>query len=191
MNKETTSKEEILSVAKKQAEESGLSYLSMRNIASSCHIALGTIYHYFNSKNELVSSLMEEFWREAFASYMIKTENCNDFRASFKDFYRLGVATSDEFSRKYLSSEKDFPSELMQMSKDKEAFYFGHIKEGLKRISLNDKKVNINNFTSDFTLEDFISLLLNECVISLRSKKDNLTFLEKLIDLVMYRKEGI
>ena len=55
-------KEDILAEAKKQAMENGYSGFSIKSIASSCKVAVGTIYNYFPSKDMLVASFILADW---------------------------------------------------------------------------------------------------------------------------------
>ena len=44
----------------------------MRKLARECYLALGTLYHYFSSKEELVIAIMEDFWKRRFKNYFQK-----------------------------------------------------------------------------------------------------------------------
>jgi AcrR family transcriptional regulator len=52
---------QIISVAAKAFEKSGFSQTSMDDIAAAAGIAKPTLYHYFESKNDLLHSIHEEF----------------------------------------------------------------------------------------------------------------------------------
>ena len=43
-------------------KEEGYSHLSIRRIANECHVATGTVYNYFKSKDEMVAGIMMEDW---------------------------------------------------------------------------------------------------------------------------------
>ena len=53
----------ILAAAKKQLFEKGYLNLAIREVASQCGIAVGTIYNYFPGKEALVAAVMAEDWR--------------------------------------------------------------------------------------------------------------------------------
>jgi AcrR family transcriptional regulator len=57
----------ILAAAKKQLFEKGYAELAIREVASQCGIAVGTIYNYFPGKEMLVAAIMAEDWRKAMA----------------------------------------------------------------------------------------------------------------------------
>ncbi len=65
-------REELIKEAKKEVMESGYSLLTIRSVAAACHIAPGTVYNYFKSKDALVAAFMIEDWNEKVSK--IKTE---------------------------------------------------------------------------------------------------------------------
>lgn len=54
----------ILEHAKKLLYNGNYKDFSMRNIASLCGIATGTIYNYFPTKKDLLRELMTQYWKE-------------------------------------------------------------------------------------------------------------------------------
>ena len=66
INPEITSKEAIMQVCRRIAEEKGLKALSMRTVAGECGIALGTLYNYFADKEELVIAAIASLWQDFF-----------------------------------------------------------------------------------------------------------------------------
>lgn len=56
-------REQIQKEAMRQILTDGYSKTTIRSVAKGCNIAVGTMYNYFNSKDELISSFMLEDWR--------------------------------------------------------------------------------------------------------------------------------
>ncbi len=57
-------KNRILDTTQREISEKGYSGITIRTIAESCGIALGTFYNYFKSKERLVASLILRDWIE-------------------------------------------------------------------------------------------------------------------------------
>ena len=55
-------RQEILKQAKIIMEHEGFKGLNMRTVAKECNFAVGTIYNYFPTKNDLLARLMEDYW---------------------------------------------------------------------------------------------------------------------------------
>jgi AcrR family transcriptional regulator len=66
MNKPISSKEALLKDAKSILLSQGEKGLSLRGLASKAGISLGAVYTYFSSKEEIVGTLVEEFWKDIF-----------------------------------------------------------------------------------------------------------------------------
>ncbi|QNU67742.1 TetR/AcrR family transcriptional regulator [Ruminiclostridium herbifermentans] len=55
-------KEDILLVTRQLLKDTGYTSLSIRQIAAKCGVALGTVYNYYNSKNEIVAEILGNEW---------------------------------------------------------------------------------------------------------------------------------
>ena len=55
-------KEDILLVTRQLLKEVGYSDLSIRKIATQCGVATGTVYNYYNSKNEIIVEILLNEW---------------------------------------------------------------------------------------------------------------------------------
>ena len=58
----------LIAEAKKQLEESGYGSLTIRSIARSCGVGIGTVYNYFPSKDALLASHLLEDWKQCIAA---------------------------------------------------------------------------------------------------------------------------
>ena len=54
----------LLEEAKKQIESDGYSAMTIRFVAKSCGVGVGTVYNYFPSKDDLVAAYMLEDWNK-------------------------------------------------------------------------------------------------------------------------------
>ena len=100
MNKAVTSKEEILEVSRSIAASKGITAVNMRTVASECGIALGSLYNYFTSKAELLSTTVEAVWADIFPPIKYpKTEKYSRiFESSFGKRRRKQTTLSTVFS---------------------------------------------------------------------------------------------
>ena len=55
-------KEDILLITRQLLKEVGYSDLSIRKIAAQCGVATGTVYNYYNSKNEIIVEILLNEW---------------------------------------------------------------------------------------------------------------------------------
>lgn len=55
----------IILAAKEILKKNGYNALSVRSVANKCNIAVGTIYNYFQNKNQLVAAAILQDWNKA------------------------------------------------------------------------------------------------------------------------------
>lgn len=58
----TNPESRLIAEAKRQIEESGYGAMTIRSVAKSCGIGVGTVYNYFPSKEALVATYLVEDW---------------------------------------------------------------------------------------------------------------------------------
>ncbi len=56
-------REALLKEAKEQITKNGYAKTTVRSVAASCGLGLGTVYNYFKSKDMLIASFMADDWR--------------------------------------------------------------------------------------------------------------------------------
>jgi len=57
-------REQLLNEAKRQILENGYAKTTIRSVATSCGLGIGTVYNYFQSKDMLVASFVAEDWKK-------------------------------------------------------------------------------------------------------------------------------
>lgn len=86
--------------------------LTIRNVASRCHVAVGTVYNYFSSKDELMAHVMLEDWMTSMATMRAAAEEATDvcgglrsiydalsgFESLYRDAWRNYAASNDAVS---------------------------------------------------------------------------------------------
>lgn len=55
-------KDRLIAEAKRQIEEAGYGTVTIRSVASSCGVGVGTVYNYFPSKEALIATHLLEDW---------------------------------------------------------------------------------------------------------------------------------
>ena len=88
-------KEQIQKEALRQILSEGYSKTTIRSVAKGCNIAVGTMYNYFSSKDELISSFMLDDWRLCVKK--MTTIDTDDV----ENYLRQLQGALNEFVRKY------------------------------------------------------------------------------------------
>ena len=66
MQPKATSRPAILAAARELVRRQGWDALTIRSLASACGVSVGTVYHYFDSKDDLTAATVESVWQEIF-----------------------------------------------------------------------------------------------------------------------------
>lgn len=186
MKKECTSREELLSVTLELAETEGVSAVNMRDVATKCGVALGTVYNYFDSKETLMLAAMEKFWYNTFHNTSLTWLSQTDFLSAFNEFWNFSNNALHKFKTSFISQMDSLRQQTRVEGKALEKIYFSHIESGLLQILKADKKISPNKWTEDFTPEQFISLLIEATLYQLRREERSPVFLLELIKRTIY-----
>ena len=81
MNTVVTSREKILAVCRELVADKGLLAVNMRTVAEHCHVALGSLYYYFPSKDDLLIATIESVWAD-----ILKLDDLVESQMNFAEF---------------------------------------------------------------------------------------------------------
>ena len=184
MNKEKTSQEEIMKICRHIVAQEGLNALNMRYVAKECQIALGTLYHYYDNKYDLLISTVESIWKDIF-----HMNQSYDINVTFYDYvYMLfkhvlqGIEKYPHFLTTHaLVMEKCKKSEGISVMEH----YFEHMKKAMCKILENDQKIREDAFVS-LDKEEFISFVLDSIILLLFQEKKNCSVLLEMIHRTIY-----
>lgn len=64
----------LMEEARRQVEASGYGNVTIRSVASACGIGVGTVYHYYPSKDALIAAFMLQDWNECMDTILCVSE---------------------------------------------------------------------------------------------------------------------
>ena len=102
MNKNVTSRQELIDAAMEISRTEGVHKVNIRNIAKKCSISVGVLYNYFPTKTDLIFAVVEGFWTDVLRTLTgmePKTAGFTDFVASL---YEIMNAHLNDFERDWL-----------------------------------------------------------------------------------------
>lgn len=112
-------KQEILKQAKIILVHKGFEALNMRTVAKECRFAVGTIYNYFPTKDDLLAQLMADYWEEYYEVLEKIDQEEFDLLSKLRKMYEQLEIFLDTFLETWLKMNRD-P-------------HYHHSKEGFKR----------------------------------------------------------
>ena len=185
MKKGITSKKDILKVCRDIVASKGLSAVNMRSVADKSQIALGTLYNYYDNKDELLLATVEEIWKDIFHM---------DYRCPVELSFPEYVEYIFECVQKGAENYPDFFSAhsvcIANSGKEKAKctmeYWFEHMKEGLLEVLQADSHVSEDAFSASLEKTDFIDFILDNLLMLLIQKKKNCEMLIEIIRRTIY-----
>lgn len=188
MKASVTSKEEILKTCCALAASQGLASVNMRSVAKKSGIALGTLYNYFDNKDELLLATVEQIWKDIFHTNdtLSKDLSFPEYVAYLFESIRKGAQRYPDFlfahSMSIAGAEKEKARSMMENC-------FRHIREGMLMVLQNDPRVSERAFSGTFDPSEFIDFVLENMLMLLVQKEESCNMLCEIIRRTLYGAE--
>lgn len=166
MNTVVTSKEKILKTSRELIQEQGWSAVSIRSVAAACEVSVGSIYNYFDSKTDLISSTVESVWCEIFH----RPEDAavfQDIQACVTWIYERMAYGCKQYPGFFTLHSLGFMREDKSDGKQRMQQTWQHILAGLCSVLKQDINIRADAFTEDFTAEKFADVLFSLMISAL------------------------
>lgn len=185
MNKTVTSKESILAACKDIVAESGMAALNMRNVAKKCGVAVGSVYNYFPSKDDLTIAAVESIWSE-----IISYDEDEPYNLSFEDAVTRLFENVQKGSKKYPIFLIIHSMRMLDVDKEKGRAvmisFFIEIEHHLLKSLNDDPNVDQSVFDATFTKEEFIHFVFSNILSLNVSREPDSKFLISVIRRTIY-----
>ena len=181
-----TSRDEILATCREVVSQEGLPALNMRRVAQGCGVALGSLYHYFPSKDDMVTATVESIWRDIF--HMDQQETAP---SPFPDYVSWLFSCVREATEKYpdffMAHSMNFASSAKDEARSTMMRCFSHMERGLLTSLAADSGVSPSAFSDTFTRGDFVGLVFSAFLSSLVRGDETCDVLTEVIRRTIYR----
>lgn len=185
MNINVTTKEEILRTSRAIVAENGISGLNMRKVAEACGVALGSLYNYFSSKDELMTATVESVWKDIFFEFQLERLQAVPFPEYVKKLYQSAKVGSVLYPRFFAEHSIIFTGAARSNARALMESCFSDLKVGLKHCLSSDPSVSAAAFTDEFRVDTFIDFVFSFLIYSLGQNKD-IDFLVEVIRRTIY-----
>jgi AcrR family transcriptional regulator len=171
MNPEITSKEKILAECRQIAKEEGLNAITMRHVAEKLGVSLGSLYHYFASKDELILSSVASIWHDIFHEEGDAYDK-NDFLSLIRYFFKALTDGEKLYPGFFSLHALAFSGSEKKAGVEERDSVFAHMKQEMLFSLSHDPKVRSNAFNST-SKEDFVDLAFLEVLAIHLARKDS------------------
>ncbi|WP_080801603.1 TetR/AcrR family transcriptional regulator [Arabiibacter massiliensis] len=185
-NKPVISKQQILDAAYDIARTKGLSGLSIREVARACDVAVGTVYHSYPTKSDLVNDVVGRFWNESLADRM-------PLAASGTDFVEFCRELAAETSRAFARFRSDWLAEVSALNAHdlaaahrREEATFSHIRRGLMMALDRDPRIDRARLTGPLAPEPLSAFVWTSMLTSVKRGEPSCETLLALLRTTLY-----
>lgn len=186
MNVEATSKEAIMKACRQIVATQGLTALHMRAVAEACGIALGTLYHYYADKDELVIATVASVCKNIF-HLNVPGETALSFPDYIISLFERAKRGAEKYPNFLIAHSVAIAQARRGETKNTMEHCFHHIKTGMLAVLRADSAVDPAAFSASFTEAEFVDLVLDQLLLLLVKGAGNCTVLTELICRVLYR----
>lgn len=178
-------KEEIIHVSMHLAMQKGLDAVTMRGVANEAHVSIGSLYNYFESKEDLVVSTIEQIWNEVLGSDVLNIES-----ESFIETIAQMFSKMSKGSNKYPVFIDMHAVSISKMNKGRGKSEMDKYMDYIKLILLEhlNKDVDIkkNAFSNEIEKVEFVSFVVDNLILCLTKKETNCDYLLTIIRKLIY-----
>jgi len=179
--KDTALRQTLLSCASKIECDEGVNAINIRRLATEANIAIGTVYNYFESKQDVLLALTEEYWKNALDQMYacVTAERFSQQLGQIIAFLRSRMNDCAEILMRSMHDDAD--AGRLRMASMQRVLRHALV-ERLNR----DSAIKENVWSESFSKEAFADFVLAN-IISLMQQKDEDTgvFLE-VIERILY-----
>ncbi|PCG21013.1 TetR/AcrR family transcriptional regulator [Brachyspira sp. G79] len=185
MNNIVTSKEDILKASRELIKRKGLNAINMRSVADEANIAVGSIYNYFKSKEELTIEVIVSVWADIFHSSDICLES-ESFIDSIDSIFKI----LEKGEKKYPNFFALHSNIMFGKNKDKGVNVMmnmiKHIKDNMYKTIIKDKNVREDAFNDNLSAEKFIDIIFSFIMDSMINGNYDSSSIKEIIKRTIY-----
>lgn len=184
MNKTVTSRQDILKAAADILIHQGSKALSIRSVAAKEGISVGSVYTYFDSKEDLLLSAVASIWQEILAPF--EKQDFKDFKEAVQMLYETILSGSQKHSGFFTVHSLAFMPNQDDQAKEKMSSVFEHITQILSDTLRRDPAIRKGVLSEYFREEDFAGQILTLVIAGLLQEQPDCSSVLILIQNALY-----
>lgn len=185
MNPPATTHQELLAASRAIAAQSGIQAITIRAVADRCGVAVGSVYHYFPSKVELLARTVEDIWGEILHA----AGPCgpfDDFLQCIRWLFQGIQVGSTRYPGFLAGHAAAFIGGERTVGRVAMAGRMAHVRQGLLQALEGDGKVCAQRFDDAFTRRDLVEFVLGDLLALLTRGAQDCDTLCQVIARVIY-----
>ncbi|MEG0368232.1 MAG: TetR/AcrR family transcriptional regulator [Coprobacillus sp.] len=185
MKENITSQEKLIEIAKQIILKEGVASLSIRKIARECEISVGVFYNYFETKGDLLFTIVSDYWQGLMENEQLRNqEMVCDFA---KNLYVVLVDKLEDFENTWLMQMSLLDYSEREKGKQLEHQCFSHIINQIIEVINKDQYVKEDVFNDVLTKESFAHFVLMNIISIARNQHQNCDAFIEILKRILYK----
>lgn len=171
----------LLDCARRIECEEGVEAVSIRRLAAESHVAVGTVYNYFDSKQAVLYEITEEYWRSALLK-MQSAVTGEKFTDQIRQVYAFLALQMDDCAKLLMLNLR----EGGETPREKMAVVQNNIRKILFERLQRDRSVRSDVWNGALTQDSFVQFVLGNLLALLRQKNGDIDTLVEIMERILY-----
>lgn len=171
----------LIACAQKIECNEGVGAINIRRVAAEVNISVGTVYNYFESKQEVLLALTEDYWKNTLSDMraQISAERFSDQAAQIIVFLRSKMTECAEILMRSLHDDEE--AGRMRM-----ASMHGALQSALAERLRGDAEIRPGVWNESFTLEAFAQFSLDHMLVLLERRENDMEPFLEIVRRILY-----
>lgn len=182
---QTTSKDEILAAARELARKEGLAALQIRSIAAQARISIGSVYHYFPNKTELLAAVVASLWQEVFQNSASSPAE-QDFCIYLETLFQKLKKGAEQYPGFFTAHQEIFSESGKDTALKQRQQVLDHIRQDLLNALEQDPLISPEIFSPPLTKESLTELAFRYLLLLLAENAADCCVLTSLLRRALY-----
>lgn len=179
--KNETLQESLLGIAREMANTNGPDSINIREIAKKAGIATGTVYNYFQSKDDILLALTEEYWKNTLLE-MRKAITAESFYVQLNEIYE------------FLSHKIDHSAGLLMSSLGRVELVARERMKSMQQVlgralivrMEQDPGIRKDIWNDTFTKEKYAGFIIMNMMLLLQTRSSSISFFIEIVKKTLY-----
>lgn len=188
MNTVVTSREKILAVCRELVADKGLPAVNMRTVAKHCCVALGSLYYYFPSKDDLLIATIESVWVDILKldDLVAPQKNFAESITQLTTHIKCGV---DKYPNFFTAHAMSLSSAGRARGCESMQQYLTLVRSRMLDILKCDAQIDSEVFTGDFSREQLVDFILASIMAAMSQRNFDYVTLIEVVKRTVYPKK--
>lgn len=179
--KNETLRDTLISLTRGIADTEGIDAISIRSIAQKAGITAGTVYNYFSSKDEILLSLTEEYWKQTLFE-MNTAITAKSFCEQLQEIFSFLRERIDRSGGKLMGSLGNAEA----AGRERMAQIQTSLEADLIRLMEQDPDIRNDIWDETFTREQFARFIMMNIMVLLKARAPDCHFFIMIVQRTIY-----